>query len=190
MKSELVPNLLFANCYLFQVHLLICFSCEWAALGRACFRAQVRMIMVHTTTTTTTSLPGRVEKFTWQKHLKIQMHSLQNTLGRYCQKPMSLSNQTIFLCISIFCLCCNCIWSADPLSFAAGRCANALQPGGECRLGRRRLIGWLINAGTPHHPSPPPPPPPPPPMPPITIQHINTPNMYLLHNHAWTCGAL
>ena len=49
MKSELVPNLLFANCYLFQVHLLICFSCEWAALGRACFRAQVRMIMVHTT---------------------------------------------------------------------------------------------------------------------------------------------
>ena len=37
IKFELVPNLIFANYYLFRVHFLICFSCEWAPLARGLF---------------------------------------------------------------------------------------------------------------------------------------------------------
>ena len=75
----------FANLFFMWV------SGSWASLFS---RASENDYGAHHTTTTTTSLPGRVEKFTWQKHSKIQMHSLQNTLGRYCQKPLSLSQNS------------------------------------------------------------------------------------------------
>ena len=63
IKFELVPNLIFANYYLFRVHFLICFSCEWAPLAQLVFARKWEWLWC---TTNSGPLCTQVGKYSWE----------------------------------------------------------------------------------------------------------------------------